>query len=87
MIRLDLALLRLLQTGEVMVHVGHHHDYLMAVRNGEYSWEEIKAYERELLAQVQIAYENTKLPDYPDMEKIEKWLIETKLAHLDEWRS
>ena len=51
------------------------HDFLMDVRNGKYSFEEIFRFADEYQAKFEKAAENTKLPYMPDIEKIENFLM------------
>lgn len=50
---------------------------LLSIRNGMYSLDEIKQYAEELNQQLEESMLVSKIPDYPDFDKINKWLVET----------
>ncbi|MCL2321273.1 MAG: nucleotidyltransferase domain-containing protein [Oscillospiraceae bacterium] len=51
-------------------------DFLLDIRNGKYSYEEIFKKVEVLENEFKIAYDNTKLPDEPDYKKAEDMVIE-----------
>lgn len=55
-------------------------DWLMRVRAGEFSYEEIVARAEEQLERVEAAYETAALPEYPDQKKVEEVLLEIREA-------
>jgi len=67
-----------LETGEIMVDVSQHRDQLLAIRNGEFPFDEIRQMALELDRQFQAAFEETSLPDQPDFELIDQLLIEAR---------
>ncbi|HSI08356.1 MAG TPA: nucleotidyltransferase domain-containing protein [Rariglobus sp.] len=80
-------LLRLLITGagtlrenRVPVRVEAHRDRLLAVKCGELAWEEIDAWRRELHRDFEEALRQTRLPERPDYEKVNAFLIEARRA-------
>lgn len=80
-------LLRLLLTGagtlrenRVPVRVEAHRDRLLAVKRGELAWEEIDAWRRELHRDFEEALRQTRLPERPDYEKVNAFLIEARRA-------
>ncbi|SKA86661.1 hypothetical protein SAMN02745166_01328 [Prosthecobacter debontii] len=78
-------LLRLLMTGAatlregyVPVHVGDRRDQLLAVKRGEFTWEEIDAWRQELHRDFELALAETKLPERPDYEAANRLLIQAR---------
>ena len=78
LIRLLLAGITTLRDGIVPVHVGEHRDRLLAIRNGQMSWEEIDHWRLHLHAKFNSAYESTALPERPDYERINALLIRAR---------
>ena len=82
-------LIRLLITGTDILK-GHgiitkrkaEHDFLMDIRNGKYSYSEIFTIADEYRGMFDAAAQNTKLPDKPDVKKIEDLQIEIFKAYL-----
>ena len=82
-------LLRLLLTGagalrenRVPVRVEIHRDRLLAVKRGELTWEEIDTWRRELHRDFEAALRQTRLPERPDYEKVNDFLIEARRSQL-----
>lgn len=80
-------LLRLLITGagtlrenRVPVRVETHRDRLLAVKRGEIAWAEIDAWRSELHRDFEEALRQTRLPERPDYEKVNAFLIEARRA-------
>jgi uncharacterized protein len=78
MLRLLLASIALLRDGELAVDVGSHRDRLLAVRAGGVAWEEVEAWRRELHRRLDEAYRDTRLPDRPDYEGANRFLIKAR---------
>jgi predicted nucleotidyltransferase len=80
-------LLRLLQSGitvlreaYVPVHVVEQRDHLLAIRRGEVAWEEVEAWRKSLHAEFDAAYQATRLPERPDYERANAFLIKARRA-------
>lgn len=78
-------LLRLLLTGaaslrdaRVPVRIETHRDRLLAVKRGELPWAEVDAWRKELHGDFERALAATKLPERPDYEKTNKFLIRAR---------
>lgn len=67
-----------LKTGEIMVDVSQHREQLLEIRNGIFSFEEIRQIALELDRQFQDAFEHTSLPDQPDFAAVDQMLIEAR---------
>lgn len=64
-----------LEHGEVRVDVGEHRDELLAVRRGERTFAEVKARALELDRLFQEAFARTRLPERPDADAANRFLI------------
>jgi len=78
-------LLRLLFTGaatlreaRVPVRVEAHRDRLLAVKRGELPWAEVDAWRRELHRDFERALAETKLPERPDYEAANRFLVKAR---------
>ncbi len=78
-------LLRLLLTGaatlrdaRVPVRVETHRDRLLAVKRGELPWTEVDAWRKELHHDFEGALSETKLPERPDYEAANSFLIKAR---------
>ncbi|MFI7127101.1 DNA polymerase beta superfamily protein [Nonomuraea sp. NPDC050153] len=80
MIRLLLSGLHLVRHGEPLVQVGPLRERLLAIRRGEVPWAEVDAWRAELAAQVAAA--GSALPERPDRERVEDFLIGVRKEHL-----
>jgi uncharacterized protein len=81
-------LLRLLLTGaaalrlrRVPVRVEEHREMLLAVKHGELPWEEVTRWRQTLHADFERALQETKLPERPDYETVNAFLIRTRREH------
>ncbi|HWA25302.1 MAG TPA: nucleotidyltransferase domain-containing protein [Lacunisphaera sp.] len=80
LLRLLLTGAATLRLGRVPVRVEAHRDRLLAVKRGELAWEAIDAWRRELHRDFEQALSETKLPERPDYEAANRFLIETRRA-------
>lgn len=78
-------LLRLLLTGagalreaRVPVRVESHRDRLLAVKHGEISWDDVNDWRKELHRDFERALAETKLPEHPDYERANGFLIKAR---------
>jgi predicted nucleotidyltransferase len=84
LIRLLLSGIGVLQDGFVPVRVEAHRDRLLLIRNGEMPWEEVEAWRLQLHQEFNTAFENTKLPERPDYERANAFLISARRRALTE---
>ncbi|EIP98903.1 putative nucleotidyltransferase [Opitutaceae bacterium TAV1] len=82
-------LLRLLLTGaatlrerRMPVRVENHRDRLLAVRHGEVSWGDINVWRGELHRDFEAALHQTRLPERPDYEKVNAFLVEARRSQI-----
>jgi hypothetical protein len=84
-------LLRLLITGaatlreeRVPVRVESHRERLLAIKAGTVPWPEVNAWRRELHGDFEKALTETKLPERPDYEAANRFLIKARLSQLEQ---
>lgn len=78
LVRLLLSGITILNDHVVPVRVDEHKERLMAIRNGESTWEEINEWRLDLHKAFDTAFEKTKLPDRPDYEWANEFLIKCR---------
>ncbi len=61
-----------------MVEVGEHRERLLAIKHGEVPFEETNQWRKELQREFEAAFERTKLPERPDYERINDFLIRAR---------
>ena len=84
LIRLLLAGIEVLRNGYVPVQVDQHRDRLLAIRGGELPWDEVEQWRLALHQEFNAAFENTKLPERPDYEQANAFLIRARRRALSE---
>jgi hypothetical protein len=75
LIRLLHSGIHALRTGDIRVDVGEHRNELLAIRHGEVPFETVEARALELDRVFREAFETTKLPEKPDTERANRFLI------------
>ncbi len=78
LIRLLLAGIGVLREGFVPVQVDAHRDRLLAIRRGEVPWEDVERWRLSLHHEFNAALATTKLPDRPDYERANAFLIQAR---------
>ena len=78
LIRLLLSGVTVLQAGFVPVRVDEHRDELLAIRRGELRWEEVNARRLSLHKEFDAALAITKLPERPDYERANAFLLQAR---------
>ncbi len=78
LIRLLLSGIEVLKEGFVPVRVEEHRQQLMSIRYGEVPWEEVNAWRLSLHKQFDDAFAVTSLPERPDYEKANAFLIKAR---------
>jgi uncharacterized protein len=82
MIRLLLSGIGLLRDGAVPVDVGPHRDRLLAIRAGAVAWDEVEGWRHQLHGALDDAYRATRLPDRPDYDAANRFLIKARRSAL-----
>ena len=67
-----------LRTGEIMVDVSEFRSELLAIRNAEHSFEEVEQMAAKLNKQFADAFEDTNLPEQPDFQMVDRFLIDAR---------
>ncbi len=83
LIRLLISGIHVLREGVVSVRVDEHRDHLLEIRQGEWSWDATEAWRLELQDQFQEAFVQTRLPDRPDYERANAFLIKARRLALE----
>jgi predicted nucleotidyltransferase len=84
LIRLLLSGIGVLRDGTVPVRVEAHRDRLLAIRRGEVPWEEVEDWRRSLHQEFNAAFEATKLPERPDYERANAFLVSARRRALSD---
>lgn len=78
LIRLLMSGVTVLREGFVPVHVDDRRDFLLSIKNGQMDWAEINKLRLSLHKDIDAALVATKLPDRPDYEHANAFLIEAR---------
>lgn len=78
LIRLLLSGIHVLNHGWVPVRVDDHREQLLAIKRGELPWEETEKWRLSLHAELDRAFADTKLPERPDYEKANAFLVRAR---------
>jgi predicted nucleotidyltransferase len=78
LVRLLYSGIEVLRTGEVQVDVGRHRDELLAIRHGKLTFEEVRQRALELDRVFQQAFDETTLPEQPDFDTVDAFLIRSR---------
>jgi hypothetical protein len=84
LIRLLLSGIGVLRDGFVPVKVDTHRDRLLAIRRGEIPWEDVENWRLSLHQDFNAAFETTKLPERPDYERANAFLIGARRRAMSE---
>ena len=84
LIRLLLSGIGVLRDGSVPVRVEDHRDRLLAIRRGEVPWEDVENWRLSLHQEFNTAFETTRLPERPDYERANAFLISARRRALSE---
>jgi hypothetical protein len=78
LIRLLLSGIHVLREGTVLVDVGEHREQLLAIKNGELPWNDIEAWRLRLHMEFDRVLEQTSLPERPDYERVNEYLVKAR---------
>ncbi|HJT34673.1 MAG TPA: nucleotidyltransferase domain-containing protein [Pirellulales bacterium] len=84
LLRLLLSGIEVLRTGHVPVRVDSHRERLLAIRRGEVPWEETEKWRLDLHRQFDQALGQTQLPERPDYERANDFLVQARRRALSE---
>ncbi len=78
LIRLLLQGIEIMKSGELNVKITENRDKLLEIKRGEMLWESINDWRLLLHKEFEQAFSLTKLPERPDYEKVNKFLIKAR---------
>ncbi|HYG81633.1 MAG TPA: nucleotidyltransferase domain-containing protein [Pyrinomonadaceae bacterium] len=78
LVRLLLQGISVLRSGFLPVRVGEHRERFLAIRRGELPWGEVNAWRLALHRDFDLAFANTRLPERPDYERVNAFLIRAR---------
>lgn len=84
LIRLLMSGTHVLQEGFVMVEVGSHRERLLSIKRGEVPWEQVNAWRLKLQSDFETAFQQTNLPERPDYERANEFLIKARRAAMQD---
>jgi predicted nucleotidyltransferase len=84
LIRLLISGIRVLREGTVPVRVETHRAELLAVRRGEVLWEDTERWRSDLHREFDAALQTTRLPEQPDYQRANEFLLKARRAALAE---
>jgi hypothetical protein len=84
LIRLLYSGIHALRTGAILVDVGEHRDELLRIKSGRLSFEEVRTRALELDQVFQEAFMATGLPERPDHERVNRFLIQARRRMVDD---
>jgi hypothetical protein len=84
-------LIRLLHSGiaaargrGILVDVGEHRDELLTIKAGELPFDEIHRRALELEREFRLAFDGTELPDRPDVDRVDRFLVAARHSRVAE---
>ena len=84
LIRLLLSGIHVLEHHVVPVHVSEHREALLSIRAGEMPWSDVEHWRRNLHLQFDTAFRQTDLPERPDYERANEFLVRARRLALSE---
>jgi hypothetical protein len=78
LLRLLLSGIHAVRTGDIMIDVSDHRPFLLRVKLGELSFEQVRQHALELDKEFQSVFETTGLPDQPDFKAVNQFLVEAR---------
>jgi uncharacterized protein len=82
LIRLLLQGIEIMKSGELNVQVSQFRDKLLEIKRGEMLWESVNDWRLLLHKEFEQAFSETKLPERPDYEKVNNFLIKARRSVL-----
>lgn len=82
LIRLLISGTDVLREGELVVRVRDQHEQLIAIKRGEWTFAQADSYRNQLQVEFERAFQETSLPDRPDYERANAFLIEARRCAL-----
>jgi predicted nucleotidyltransferase len=86
LVRLLLSGIHALTAGDILVDVGGHREELLRIKSGALSFEEVRTRALELDHSFQQAFASTRLPERPDYDRVNRFLIRARRRAVDDPR-
>jgi hypothetical protein len=86
LIRLLLSGITVLRENFVPVKVAEHRETLLQIRQGKFDWDQVNRWRLELHETFDRAYEKTTLPEHPDYEAANAFLVKARLSMVNQWK-
>ena len=83
LIRLLLQGIEILETEELNVKVETHRNELLSIKNGEMNWDTLNVWRLDLHKKFENAYTNTRLPERPDYERANEFLVTARMSMIN----
>ncbi len=80
LIRLLMSGTHVLTSGSIVVDVGENRDSLLSIKRGEIAFDEVNRWRKSLQKQFESAFQTTQLPERPDYERANEFLIRARHA-------
>jgi len=84
LLRLLISGIQVLKEGFVPVRVEEHREQLLSIKRGEVPWQETEKWRLSLHADFDRALAGTKLPDRPDYEKANQFLVKARRMAMED---
>lgn len=84
LIRLLMSGIHVLKHGGVQVEVGDRRDLLLAIKRGEMPWEETEKLRLSLHKEFDVAFQQTLLPERPNYERADAFLVRARRAAIND---
>jgi len=84
LIRLLLSGITVLREGFVPVQVGNHREALLKIKAGDMPWDEVESWRLDLHKRFDRAFEETTLPERPDYERANEYLVRARRLAMTE---
>ena len=84
LIRLLISGIDVLREGQVIVRVGEAREQLLAIKRGEVPFAETDAWRKRLQTEFENAFQQTRLPDRPDYERVNAFLIRARRQAIEQ---
>ncbi|WP_027481039.1 nucleotidyltransferase domain-containing protein [Deinococcus pimensis] len=83
LLRLLMSGIAVLESGEVLVHVGERREDLLAVKRGDVPWADLDRWRLDLHARFDAALPKSRLPERPDYERVNAFLLRARRGMLE----
>lgn len=83
LIRLLHSGIHALRTGEILIDVGEHREELLRIKQGEMTFDQVMQHALALDKQFQAEFERTSLPEQPDFEGVNAFLVKARRSAVE----